>query len=113
MKSTVAQRTPFDLGIANWENEGGATLPDCMEEAMRDPADADHILPRLGLIVVAHWKHLPRPVQKMIFDDLGLTISSAEARDLKERVAKFLHDRGHGLQPPYPVRPWPLGTLSL
>lgn len=80
---------------------------------MRDPADADHILPRLGLIVVAHWKHLPRPVQKMIFDDLGLTISSAEARDLKERVAKFLHDRGHGLQPPYPVRPWPLGTLSL
>ena len=114
MKSASLSGELHASGIADWENEGGDTLPDFMEDAMRDPRhDADHILPRLGLILIRHWEHPPRQVQKMIFDDLDSTVSPAEANDLKEKVARFLHDKSHGLKPPYPVRPWPLGTLTL
>jgi len=50
-----------------------------------------------------------------IFEGLigGIHRCPAETRDLKEQVAGFLHDKSHEVKLLYPVRPWPLGTLTL
>ncbi|HXS05181.1 MAG TPA: hypothetical protein VN723_00205 [Rhizomicrobium sp.] len=107
---------PGSLGreiAAAWANEDGVCIPDFLADAARDPShDADHILPRLGLSVAVHWKQLPRQVQKVIFDDLGAEITPTEARDLKQKVARFLHDKSRDPRPFCQVRPWPLGTMT-
>ena len=113
MKSAIRLGSLRDEIAAAWANEDGDCIPDFLADATRDPGrDADHILPRLGLSVAVHWKQLPRQVQKMIFDDLGVEITPKEARDLKRKVARFLHDKASDPRPSYQMRPWPLGTMT-
>ena len=89
---------PFARALARWENEGGATL------SSEDENDGhvvlslaeQRILQCLGAAVIAQWVELPTNVQKTLFQH---AVSSGDPRhsiELREQIARFLHEHKHG-----------------
>ena len=54
----------------------------------------EHMLRCLGAAVVLRWDQLPTDVQKGLFDLAGSVGPLSDARELRSRIARFLHDQG-------------------
>jgi hypothetical protein len=58
------------------------------------PDQADRFDQLMGAAIIQLWSELPRDIQELLFER-ALALAPGEARDemLRDRLAKFLHDR--------------------
>lgn len=54
--------------------------------------DREWVSRMLGEAVIDVWSGLPQDIQQKLFEQAVLTAGSADEEDLRERLAKFLHD---------------------
>lgn len=83
--------------LARWEGEGGArarwTLPkERNAEAMTLDEEERHILHCLGAAALLLWNDLPVDIQRRIFESAASVSAPGDADQLREELARFLHD---------------------
>lgn len=59
---------------------------------MRTDRDRDWVSQILGEAVIDVWAGLPQDVQQKLFEQAVLTRQGGNEENLRERLAKFLHD---------------------
>ena len=77
--------------LSRWEGEGGA------DESWQGPDSALHkaeerILRCLGAAVILQWNDLPTEIQRNLFDDAASMSDPKRRFELKQQIARFLHD---------------------
>ena len=77
--------------LASWEGEGGA-LPSHPASQTFLTEDEEHILQCLGAAVIVQWNGLPTHIQRHLFDQAASMGESRHATQLKEQIARFLHN---------------------
>ena len=88
-----ATRNFYDLAkaLGRWDNEGGATgMPPVPDTALSK--DEERILKCLGAAVIMQWNDLPTDIQRNIFEDATSMSDPARQFQLKQQIARFLHD---------------------
>jgi hypothetical protein len=75
---------------AGWEGEGA--LPSHPEPQVFLTEDEEHILQCLGAAVIVQWNGLPTHIQRHLFDQAASMGESRHATQLKEQIARFLHN---------------------
>lgn len=81
--------------LSAWENEGGAWVwPGTADAPSRMISDGDEILKYLGGAVVAHWDELPQNFKQALFRELSAQTVGPDPKNLKERLARYLHTNG-------------------
>ena len=76
---------------------GGTELRDAEPRTQPEAALAqqeEHMLRCLGAAVVLRWDQLPTDVKKGLFDLAGSVGPLSDARELRSRIARFLHEHG-------------------
>jgi hypothetical protein len=81
--------------LGRWDNEGGASA--LSPEADLGPDLAFHaveerVLRFLGAAVIMQWNDLPTEIQRKLFDDAASMSDSARQFELKQQIARFLHE---------------------
>jgi hypothetical protein len=86
-------RNFYDLAkaIGRWDNEGGAAGPAGAPDTTLS-RDEGRILKCLGAAVIMQWNDLPTEIQRDIFADATSMSDPARQFQLKQRIARFLHD---------------------
>jgi hypothetical protein len=87
----------YDLAraLARWDNEGGAVGSPPGTEIGPDVAlraDEERILQFLGAAVIMQWNDLPTEIQRILFEDAASMGTAARRLELKQQIARFLHD---------------------
>lgn len=92
------QKSLYDLAkaLGRWDNEGGASALS-PPEADLGPDLAFHaveerVLRFLGAAVIMQWNDLPTEIQRKLFDDAASMSGSARQFELKQQIARFLHE---------------------
>jgi len=57
--------------------------------------EEEHILRCLGAAVVLRWDQLPTEIQRELFDTAGSVGPLADVKELRARIARFLHAHGN------------------
>lgn len=86
-------RNFYDLAkaLGRWDNEGGAVgLSATPDTALS--RDEERILKCLGAAVIMQWNDLPTAIQRDIFGDATSMSDPARQFQLKQQIARFLHD---------------------
>jgi hypothetical protein len=83
--------------LAGWEGEGGALPSHRASQDSRDARaflteDEEHILQCLGAAVIVQWNDLPTHFQRHLFDHAASIGEPRHATQLKEQIARFLHN---------------------
>ena len=74
----------------------GAAM-DIKGRSLRYSEDEEHILRRLGGAVIVLWDTLPVEIQRALFDQAVLMVDRYQTVQLKEQIARFIHERNkHG-----------------
>src|SRR6185503_10544992 len=83
----------YDLAkaLGRWDNEGGAAGPAGVPDTALS-RDEERILKCLGAAVILQWNDLPTGIQRDIFADATSMSDPARQFQLKQRIARFLHD---------------------
>ena len=55
------------------------------------PAEEEHILRCLGATVIMQWDNIPKKLQRELFDNAGSMGDLLSTKDLRGKVARFLH----------------------
>jgi hypothetical protein len=91
------EKSLYDLAkaLGRWDNEGGASA--LSPEADLGPDLAFHaveerVLRFLGAAVIMQWNDLPTELQRKLFDDAASMSDSARQFELKQQIARFLHE---------------------
>ena len=87
--------TQIARALARWESEGGAlqaSSPSDRQVANILAEPERHVLERLGAALVIAWNELPTDVQRSIFRQASTVGRSYDPVQLRERIARFLHD---------------------
>jgi hypothetical protein len=86
----------YDLAkaIGRWDNEGGATgsSPEAEGPDVELHAAEERMLRCLGSAVIMQWNDLPTETQRKIFDDATSMTDPARQFELKQQIARFLHE---------------------
>jgi hypothetical protein len=61
--------------------------------------EEEHILRCLGAAVVLRWDQLPTDIQRDLFDKAGAVGPLSDTRELRSRIARFLHTHGNPAEP--------------
>ena len=97
---TATKRRPKSLNdlakaLGRWDNEGGALgWPTDMEikpETSLTSAE-ERILRYLGAAVIMQWNDLPTEIQRKLFEDATSMNDPARQFELKQLIARFLHE---------------------
>ena len=72
-----------------------AEVTEPTETAASLAQDEEHILRCLGAAVVLRWDQLPTDIQRDLFDAAGAVGPLSDARELRSRIARFLHAHGN------------------
>jgi hypothetical protein len=88
-----AVRNFYDLAkaLGRWDNEGGAIGPPLAPDTVLS-RDEERILKCLGAAVIMQWNDLPTGIQRDIFTDATSMSYPARQFQLKQQIARFLHD---------------------
>jgi hypothetical protein len=81
--------------VAGWESEGGAASPASPRnrgERTSLTEDEEHILQCLGAAVIVQWNDLPTRIQRQLFDHAAAMGEPRYTTQLKEQIARFLHN---------------------
>lgn len=83
-------RNLYDLAkaLGRWDNEGGAAGPPDTALSKGE----ERILNCLGAAVIMQWNDLPTGIQRDIFADATSMSDPARQFQLKQQMARFLHD---------------------
>ena len=54
-------------------------------------AEEEHILRCLGAAVIMQWNNIPKKLQRELFDNAGSMGDLLSTKDLRGKVARFLH----------------------
>jgi hypothetical protein len=85
----------LDGALAGWETKGGAPQAawraDDAAQVSLSLAE-ERILQCLGAAVIAQWNDLPTRVQRRVFDHAVSLGDPRHTRQVKEQIARFLHD---------------------
>jgi hypothetical protein len=86
-------RNFYDLtkALGRWDNEGGAAAPPPTPDTGLS-RDEERILKCLGAAVIMQWNDLPTGIQRDIFADATSMSDPARQFQLKQQIARFLHD---------------------
>jgi len=86
-------RNFYDLtkALGRWDNEGGAVGLPATPDTMLS-RDEERILKCLGAAVIMQWNDLPTGIQRDIFADATSMSDPARQFQLKQQIARFLHD---------------------
>ena len=81
--------------LGRWDDEGGA--PGSSLEADSGPdlalhAAEERMLRCLGSAVILQWNELPTEIQRKLFEDAGSMTDLARQFELKQQIARFLHE---------------------
>jgi hypothetical protein len=85
--------------LASWDNEGGATLLDwdAAEETQAAlTEEEENIFRCLGAAVILQWNDLPTQIQRLLFENTASMAEPHHVPQLKEKIARFLHEHKHG-----------------
>ena len=88
------RKTLYDLAraLARWDNEGGSlNRPETGPDVGLHAAE-ERVLRYLGAAVIMQWNDLPTEVQRILFDDAASMGTTARRFELKQQIARFLHD---------------------
>jgi hypothetical protein len=90
------QKSLYDLAkaLGRWDGGASALSP---PEADLGPDLAFHaveerVLRFLGAAVIMQWNDLPTEIQRKLFDDAASMSGSARQFELKQQIARFLHE---------------------
>jgi len=76
---------PLVSALARWNNEGGAQPATPAEES-------ESILLHLGAAVLMQWNHLPRAIQRELFDAASkMEEPHSDTNVVRHQMALFLH----------------------
>jgi hypothetical protein len=96
LDSTHKRTDSVGCGLSRWENEGGASSSEWIEDRDRRTKLADEekrILQHLGAGVIAQWNDLPTDLQRALFWHATSGGTLPDIIKLKEQIARFLHAR--------------------
>ena len=87
-------RSQLAQAIARWDNEGGASVsePDEKSDNVALAREEEHILQCLGAAVMTRWNDLPTHIQRQLFQHAVSLGERSHTAQLKEQIARFLHD---------------------
>jgi len=87
-------RNQLARALASWDNEGGASFsaPDDKDNNGTLAQEDEHILQCLGAAVITQWNDLPTHVQRQLFQHAVSLGESRHMTQLKEQIARFLHE---------------------
>jgi hypothetical protein len=96
-KTKIGPKNLHDLAkaLGRWDNEGGATGSPREEDLGPDlalHAAEERMLRCLGSAVIMQWNDLPTEIQRKLFEDAASMTASARQFELKQQIARFLHD---------------------
>ncbi len=77
--------------LAGWDNEGGSVHPEAVPPATLGEVE-ERVLRRLGAAVIVQWNDLPTETQRWLFQHAATMGDPRHAAQLKEDIARFLHD---------------------
>jgi hypothetical protein len=96
-ETKIGQKNLHELAkaLGRWDNEGGAT-GSSREEDLRPNlallAAEERMLRCLGSAVIMQWNDLPTEIQRKLFEAAASMTDSARQFELKQQIARFLHD---------------------
>lgn len=93
----MAGRNFYDLtkALGRWDNEGGAIASSPVPDTAL-ARDEERILKCLGAAVIMQWNDLPTDIQRNIFEDASSMSDPARQFQLKQKIARFLHEHKNG-----------------
>ena len=84
--TVLSGSNPIARVLAQWEKEGGSP------QTQSSDFDQTAILQHLGTAVMMRWGHLPREVQRELFNAaVELDEPVVDAQAVRQNVAVFLH----------------------
>jgi hypothetical protein len=95
-ETKIGPKSLYDLAkaLGRWDNEGGSTgsspEADLGPDLALHPAE-ERVLRCLGAAVIMQWNDLPAEIQRKLFDDAAAMSDSARQFELKQQIARFLH----------------------
>jgi hypothetical protein len=96
-EAKIGSKSLYDLAraLGRWDNEGGAT--GSSPEGALGPdlplhAAEERMLRCLGSAPIMQWNDLPTEIQRKIFDDATSMTGPARQFELKQQIARFLHE---------------------
>ena len=95
MAKKMAKKTNQNNSLARWEDEGGpapSVAQQDRDELTRLADKEEQVLRCLGAAVIAQWDDLPTDVQRKLFQRATSGNASHKTIQLKEQIARFLHD---------------------
>lgn len=83
----------YDLAkaLSRWENEGGATGSSSEADLVLHAVE-ERVVRCLGAAVIMQWNDLPTEIQRKLFEDAASMSDSARQFELKQLIARFLHE---------------------
>ena len=91
-----APKRLYDLAKAldRWDAEGGAAGSSRADlgSALALHAVEERVLGCLGAAVIMQWNDLPTEIQRKLFEDATSMNDSARQFELKQLIARFLHE---------------------
>jgi hypothetical protein len=96
-ETKIGPKSLYDLAkaLGRWENEGGSTgslpEPDLRPDLVLHAAE-ERMLRCLGSAVIMQWNDLPTEIQRKLFEDASSMTDSARQFELKQQIARFLHE---------------------
>jgi hypothetical protein len=91
-----APKSLYDLAKAldRWDDEGGAAGSSRADlgPALALHAAEERVLRCLGAAVIMQWNDLPTEIQRKLFEDATSMNDSARQFELKQLIARFLHE---------------------
>jgi hypothetical protein len=93
----IGPKSLYDLAnaLGRWDNEGGATGSSPKADLGSDlalHAAEERMLRCLGSALIMQWNDLPTEIQRKLFEDAASMGDSARQFELKQRIARFLHE---------------------
>ena len=89
-----APKSLYDLAKAldRWDDEGGAAGSSRADLGPALGLNEEHVLRCLGAAVIMQWNDLPTEIQRKLFEDATAMNDSARQFELKQLIARFLHE---------------------
>lgn len=87
-----AAKNFYDLAkaLGRWDNEGGAVDSSAPNASLSE--EEERIVRCLGAALIMQWNGLPTAIQRDIFADAASMSDPARRFQLKQQIARFLHD---------------------
>jgi hypothetical protein len=92
-KTKNGPKSLYDLAkaLSRWENEGGATGSSSEADLVLHAVE-ERVVRCLGAAVIMQWNDLPTEIQRKLFEDAASMSDSARQFELKQLIARFLHE---------------------